>query len=130
MMILSATIKEIKVEDFTPKDGIQFTVSYNDGVDDKSFVTEKAHLNKSDEILESIIKQIRKNCKTTNLNFDGQNLYKDSTIVKITKEGEVEDLMLKFFNDIADNISNLLITREADKYIQGLVVIKGMKLEF
>lgn len=128
MLIMALVIKKIAVKSFMPKEGIEFTLSYNDGSDNRKMDVSMTLKNTEEEVDDLMI-ELRRSAKRPEVKFTGEKIIEGSTVVKIKDEDEVAKKIRGFLLKAKQKVDDVINSKSHEKYLNKINEIRAMSLE-
>ena len=128
MIIINIKFKSIQVVKFGVKEGIEFSICFDDGGEDRCI--NKTNLIESPEALaEEIFLEIRKMEKRYNQQYGG-DLFDDVILVRFDEEEKTLQRLAGFFMKVKEKVQNIKTAKDSRGYLDKINEIKQLKMQF
>jgi len=128
MYLVNIKFRKIEVSNFTPKDGPEVKIHFNDGKD--KFMTKILADSKPEALSEEVFKDARMLAKKQNRAWDTDDVLNDVIVVRIENEDDVLKRMASFFSRLQEKAKYIKGSRQVSGYLFAVENYKTLKLDF
>jgi hypothetical protein len=126
--VIGVRLTKIGVNSFSLNDGtVTFEISFDDGIRKQVYKTAK--LDEPAELANSIVEGIVTMEENINMEFDGQDLTGDTSVVISNKE-DARILMAEYFEDVYAKLCRVKSAKISDGYMDSVKKLQNSELRF
>lgn len=127
MIIVNIRFKSVEVVKFDLKEGIEFKICFDDGVE--RCINKTSSIQDPVTLAEEIFMEIRKAEKRYNQQYGGE-VMDDVIIVRFENEEATLQKLAGFFLRVKDKVANVKSSKEAKDYLNKISEIKRLRTDF
>lgn len=128
MYLVNVKFSKIEVSNFTPRDGPEVKIHFNDGRD--KFMTRILGDAKPEALAEDVFKDARILAKKQSRAWDTDDVLNDVVVVRIENEDDVHKRMIGFFSRLQEKSKYIKGARQAAGYLYAVENYKRLTMDF
>jgi hypothetical protein len=129
MKQINIKLKEVRVNDFSPKDRkVEIDVLFNDG--SLKEISKRVEITDPEGLAYQIIQEIRDMEKGMHKRFTGESILDGVVNIIFSDEDKILQKMFGFFSKVCDKVSDVINCREPSNYISLINKVSSLRCEF
>jgi hypothetical protein len=127
MIIVNVQFKSVELVKFNIKEGIEFRISFDDGVERS--INKSSLIEDPEALTEEIFKEIRSMEKRYNQQYGGES-FDDVIIIRFEDEEKAMQKMAGFFSKVKEKVKDVKSSIDATNYLDKINQINKSRMDF